>query len=485
MGELSDRVIAPNAVKPYFARKPCWFETDVDRSVECGFLHVLENRYKPTGRTIKLAVVIFKGGKSGQTADPVLKITGGPGGASHISPTTGAIWTELLPKYTWLGKRDLIVFDQRGVGWSQPALDCPSFRAHRVFLLDEDDLRHLMTECRDVWVESGVDLAAYSTNAIAADAEDLRRALDIPTWTLWGPSYGSRVALTMMQKYPQSISSAILESVLPTDINVDEPLPGVFVRLVDKIFRDCEQVPHCRKKYPNLMLKLAETLKRLEREQIIIPVKVLDLSDRPRVDKIDYDVGPLDYLTLLQAALRSAEDIAQFPKLIHRTWRGDYSALSDIAFSEAASSSPGFFAHGLAWSVYCTDPIIDPASNGSSHVPEDHPLAKWLKAKKNLNDLPCQHWLTDKRTSDRPEPVRADVPTLILAGIFDPVTPVEFARHVAGQLPNGHLFEFPANGHDASSNDCAAKLIAAFLEHPERRPANICTDWLKSPIFVH
>lgn len=484
VGEFTDRVIAPNSAKPYFVEKPCWFQLAVDRAVECGFLHVLEDRRKPAGRTIKLAVVIFKGAKSGAAADPVLMISGGPGFASFISPATAFVWTGLLADYSWLGERDLIVFDHRGVGWSQPALDCPSFRAHRALLPHAANLRRLMTECRDEWIEKGVDLTAYDTNTIAADAEDLRQALRIPSWTLWGPSYGSRVALTMMQKYPQSISSAVLESVLPSDIDVDEPLPGVFARLIDRVFEACQARPGCRSNYPNLMPKLLETLERLERKNIVLPVKILTGTDRLQAGMADYTIGALDYLVLLQESLFSDEDIARVPKLVYLTWRGNYGVLSDIASRAAIYSSPGFFAHGMFWSVNCNDPVVEQERTVFSGVPKNHPLTKWLKAKKALDDLPCQYWLANKRTVAQPQPVRSDIPTLILAGVFDPVTPVQFARHVAKHLPNRYLYEFPANGHDASSNSCAALLIADFLERPDRRPRNKCTTRLMPPDFV-
>ena len=69
------------------------------------------------------------------------------------------------------------------------------------------------------------DLDAYHTAAIAADVEDLRRALGYEELNLWGTSYGTWVALAAMRDHPEGIRSVILDAPLPpeADIYVDAP----------------------------------------------------------------------------------------------------------------------------------------------------------------------------------------------------------------------------------------------------------------------
>jgi pimeloyl-ACP methyl ester carboxylesterase len=71
------------------------------------------------------------------------------------------------------------------------------------------------------------------------------------------------------------------------------------------------------------------------------------------------------------------------------------------------------------------------------------------------------------------------VPTLLLAGEFDPVTPPEWAERAAETLPAGHLFVFPAIGHGVlDSHLCAADLVRAFLAQPDNPVPPSCLSRL-------
>ena len=105
-----------------FEKTDCWFKEPTGRDVECGWLTVPEDHAQPDGKTIKLAVARFKSDASKPQPDPIVYLEGGPGG----SPLKSSILSQFDVYYgPLLDKRDLILFDQRGTGYSQPALDCP------------------------------------------------------------------------------------------------------------------------------------------------------------------------------------------------------------------------------------------------------------------------------------------------------------------------------------------------------------------------
>src|SRR6185369_3491638 len=97
-------------------------EGQVAANVRCGWLTVPENRHRPGGRAIKLAVVILAATGPSPEPDPLVILSGGPGQWAIDS---------VLPRFSGdfaapiQSKRDIVIFDQRGSGRSRPALNCP------------------------------------------------------------------------------------------------------------------------------------------------------------------------------------------------------------------------------------------------------------------------------------------------------------------------------------------------------------------------
>ncbi|MEJ8672600.1 alpha/beta fold hydrolase [Streptomyces sp. MS1.AVA.1] len=107
--------------------------------------------------------------------------------------------------------RDLIVMAQRGTLHSQPNLACPEidrFYAAAVGLRYDASstgrrLVRATKECRERLTADGVELSAYNTTENAADFADLRKALGIDRWNVYGYSYGTDLALTFLRRHPR------------------------------------------------------------------------------------------------------------------------------------------------------------------------------------------------------------------------------------------------------------------------------------------
>ena len=120
-----------------FEEAPCPFELPSDQvegeTVECGYLTVPEDRSDPESREIRLAIAIFRHPDGNPQPDPIIYLEGGPAGSPleirvpNFTASFGSMFA---------ANRDIIVFDQRGVGYSQPALDCPDFTPRYLDLLD-------------------------------------------------------------------------------------------------------------------------------------------------------------------------------------------------------------------------------------------------------------------------------------------------------------------------------------------------------------
>ena len=194
---------------PRFEAADCPFGSPANVTVHCGYLVVLEDRAQSGGATIRLAVAILKSDNPQPAGDPLIFLNGGPGAHALMDlPRFVNNFRLLLVDLN----RDVIIFDQRGVGLSQPALECPELvpsliaRAQgQALTLGEERAPYLA--CRDRWLSEGVNLAAYTTAESAADVNDLWRTLGYRQVNLYGISYGTVLAETVMRDYPDGIRS--------------------------------------------------------------------------------------------------------------------------------------------------------------------------------------------------------------------------------------------------------------------------------------
>ena len=265
LGAVSGRTVsasapAPSPFIPRFIPAPCPFIPAVDQAegstISCGFVAVPENRTRPHGRWIQLAVAIFKAPEV-PTRPPLIFLGGGPG--SFVLEDFGPRVSGSLARDLTAG-RDFVMFDQRGVGFSEPALDCQELRdlkyraieSHPTRAQEIDDEVEAAFACRDRLLGSGIELAAYNTAASAADVNDIRRALGYRRIDVWGLSYGTRLALVVERDFPEAVHSLVLDSALPPSVNQLVDRAANAERAFRVLFDGCAADVACASAYPDL-----------------------------------------------------------------------------------------------------------------------------------------------------------------------------------------------------------------------------------------
>ena len=224
-----------------------------DATLTCGYVTVLEDRAKPDGRAIELYVVRIRGPYPLRYRDPVIYLAGGPGG----SATRRTQWVLDQGRFLWTA-RDLVLFDQRGIGRSKPRLECAQYRHDYADIrdrdLDPDEELKLRVEallgCKRTLIDQGIDLSTYTSASTAADVADIVSAMGYESFNLYGTSYGTLLALTVMRDFPAGVRSVILDGVLPLQINHYETHYADRAAAVDLFFRHCEADPVCSKQHP-------------------------------------------------------------------------------------------------------------------------------------------------------------------------------------------------------------------------------------------
>jgi pimeloyl-ACP methyl ester carboxylesterase len=458
------------AYQPAFNPAPCVFPLPGNYRVSCGYLVVPENRARPDSNLIQLHVAVFQSFAEAPAPDPVVHLAGGPGSSSL--GVAGYMFNQGLGAI--LERRDFILFDQRGTGYSLPRLDCPERNALTATLLsgtltDEQAMQAIVDafrQCRDRLTAQGIDLSAYNSAASAADLNDLRLALGYGQLNLYGVSYGTRLALTVMRDFPGVVRSALLDSTYPLEVNLYTALAPNAERAFNVFFDDCAADPACSSAYPNLRTDFYALVDRLNASPTTVYLSVGG-SEVPVALTGDL------LIDVLFVGLYNPYVAARMPKMIYQIPQGEYSILRDRLSLYFDTSS----ALGMGTSVQCAEEIPFNAGNEAFLAAQGvHPaIAAFFPQSVQYLFTVCQEWTTAPPDPRENQSVASDIPTLVLAGAFDPITPPAWGRRTAGHLSNSYYFEFPGNGHWVTrSSRCALSMALEFWDNPSVPPDFSC-----------
>lgn len=201
----------------------------VAESADCAMLTVPMSYDDLDGETIDLAVT-----RNAATGDADARIgsvvvnPGGPGiPSTTFSPLVAALWAggPVTERF------DIVGFDPRGVGLSQPAIDCYTDDERDddapLSALGEwtaESARAIVDQCAE---GSGSEqlLAHLGTRDVARDMDVLRSALGDEKLTFAGTSYGTRLGAVYAEMFPQNVRALVLDGAV-------DPLMGTVDRRI-------------------------------------------------------------------------------------------------------------------------------------------------------------------------------------------------------------------------------------------------------------
>lgn len=473
------------APTPPYEPAPCAFDEPAGVTVECGFVTVPEDRNDPDGTQIRLHVARFPT-DAATPGDPVVYLEGGPGG--EALEVVDLVFGERYAPF--VEERDLIIFDQRGTGFSEPSLACDAYRQFSLDLLEQDlstDAAKaaeidVLQHCRAEYVDAGADIAHYNSRENAADVEAVRMALGIDRWHLYGISYGTRLALTVMRDAPDGVASAILDSTYPPEADGVADFPANARRAFDVLFAGCATDTACAAEFGDLEARLFALVDRLNGDPVTAPV--IDFFTGTRYEAV---INGDDLLGVVFQSLYSEQLIPSIPDLVASVEAGDTGDLGNILSLFVANGE--FFSVGMYMSVQCNEevPFADTAATAAAadRFPYMGRLAATSVTQSSGAQEFCSTWASGTAADVENEPVDSSIPTLVLAGSYDPITPPEDGAAVAERLPNAHFVEFPSLGHGVSTaGDCPLGITLRFLEDPMAVPDTSCVALMRPPRFA-
>jgi pimeloyl-ACP methyl ester carboxylesterase len=435
----------------------------------CGFVDVPENWTRTSGRHIKLRVVVVPAETPNAAPDPIFVLAGGPGQAA-----TEQTW--VIRYFAFLRTaRNLVLVDQRGTGKSNP-LDCHLGTDDNVSgYFTELYPRQLIAKCRQA-LESHADLRQYTTTASAEDLDAVRQAIGANRINVYGTSYGTRLALEYLRRFPTRVRTLILDGVIGPQMRAPQTFGVDAQRALDLLVNACAEDSSCRTAYPNLATEFSN-LKARWRHKPVTAVVRAGPGAPPQHVEFNFGLGAYTIRSLLY----NTSTAARLPFLIHAAARGDFNPLAQLRLALGRALDKQL-ALGLFLSVTCTE--------------DDAPLLgdrlQLLTSKTFIGDYlireqhaACAQWPHGTAPPDFHDLVRSNVPALLLSGWLDPVTPPlrsdaqahamsHAARAIAMQ--GAHAFEWP---------QCLDRVIARLVAtgspiHVE--PA--CLSQIARPPFV-
>lgn len=457
----------------------CWFPTPTFTAVYCGYLHPDDDTQVP--------VVLIRHSLFARNLQPLLYVTGGPG--APTIPPNGKIesWIQWLHGLD-LG-RDLVLFDFLGTGRSNPAYACPKFAQVGPQVLatplsaDEEAeiYDRIAKDCYQDLAAKKIDLSKLTLPYSVKHVFQLLKTLPGVNWDIYGVSYGTRVVLEVMRQPPPNIQAVVLDSVLPPDIDTYHVGPRLLKGALHSLFDSCNYDRACKQQFPDLESEFFGLIKKLDSRPLQYRVTDVDtgkpvpvtVNGQRLVTLVNLSMYRWDFIQQLPAALWAVKDGSPEPlqpMVEHLSYYYLQKAhtFNDVVFISAGCAERR---HGITKETMRKEASLYPQ------------LREYLSPAWKLDV--CEHWAVPTVGDNSFQPVHSPLPTLLLAGELDPVTPSIWAKHVHTTLRNGFLLVAPAVGHDVIDSDrCAIVATQTFLRSLEKYTGVSCERNLRGPRFV-
>jgi pimeloyl-ACP methyl ester carboxylesterase len=453
----------PAQSAPSVTREATTVQSYDGRTMPAAFIRITvpERRTHP-GRTITLTALRIP-----TTAErpglPVVFLMGGPG----IPGTVMAA----IPPYFSLFQRlrelaEVVIIDQRGLGRSEPLIDCSFSEPLPADLFLSRDrivatIRSQVASCAKHFRDQGVDLTAYNTIESADDIDDLRKGLGAEQINLLAFSYGTRLALMYVQRHGQHVGRVVLQGVNGPGLVLKRPAP--IARKLDRIGGLLKQDSTWRG--PTDLRSAA----RAARERLARAPATVTITDRRTGQQRHLRVGRDGFDAILGLNL----DDVRLPALLVSVAANDDRVLArfvDGAWNGLGSGKVGL----MARAVNCA---------------AERPVSRWVTVRTEsatapfgmpidndfLTDAFCRFVGYNAPPVEFAAPVSSSVPMLLLTGTLDATNPVENAVDVARGFANAVLLDVENAAHEALPVPTVQDVVVAFFRGADIRGRRITT----------
>lgn len=414
--------------------------------ISSGTFRVFEDRVARSGRILELGVVVLHARSETPRPDPMFILTGGPGSDATASRNGY--------RNHWMRReRDVVLVSQRGTAGNHalrialPASDA-NLQGYLEPIFDVAACRAGLEQ-----LSRKADLTLYSTPIAMDDLDDVRQALGYDRINVHGGSYGTRACLVYLRRHPEHARTAILMGVAP--IMFKNPLFHAWSAQqgLERLFEEVEGDPEYRRALPHLRERFAAVMRRLDEEPARVTIRHPGTGEPAEVTLTRQAFAEaLRTLMYFQAGNR------RVPYLLRQAYFGDLAPFAQAGL-ETSRGIRNMLAFGMLLSVTAAEDV--------ARIQEEE-IVRWTRGTFLGDDrvrqqmAVCSFWPRSDLPESYGEPVRSDVPTLLISGSHDPVTPPEMGEEVANQFSNArHLI---LHGVHGVSHPALSRVLEEFLD---------------------
>jgi pimeloyl-ACP methyl ester carboxylesterase len=176
------------------------------------------------------------------------------------------------------------------------------------------------------------------------------------------------------------------------------------------------------------------------------------------------------------------EGLRQIPYIVHQAYLGDLNPF--IALYPEGSDTSYFIAEGLYLCITCSEDVPFIQSGQVDSLTKGTFMGTY---RIDQQKRACKYWVRGDIPEDFLNPVYSNIPTLILSGGLDPVTPTSMAKEIASHLPNSTLVIIPQMSHTfdgLSQPECFDHICVNFINKPSHPEWNLdCIKEMKPEPF--
>lgn len=438
-------------------------------SLQCARLTVPLDYAAPQGDTITIGVLRHKA--SGNRIGALVMNPGGPGASGMVA--AASLSSQM--SNSELGQRfDLVGFDPRGIGASEPEVTCLTDGerdSERAEDLDTDgspagvakqeaESKDFAAKCAQRTDHGTAMLANLGTRDVARDMDVLRSALGEQKLTYLGYSYGTRIGYTYAEAFPNNVRAMVLDGALDPNEDETESLVNQgagFGKAFTQFGNWCAARQDCA-----LGTNAANATKAFQ--DLVRPLldNPVDVGDGRKLTFDDATLGTIQ-------ALYSQQLWQPLNSGLNELKRGRGTPLMALADQYNERDQEGHYSNtqDAFTAVRCVDdPRVTDKNEILSAENQYDQVAPFLDdGRPNGAALDaCAYWPVPN-TSEPHEPKVAGVPpVLVISTTNDPATPYEAGVNLAKAM-NGALLTFEGTQHTVflQGNSCVDDAGTAYL----------------------
>ena len=452
------------ALLSYYNQSVAW--ADCDEGFECGSLTVPLDYQDPAGKTIKLALIRLLASKPEDRIGSLLLNPGGPGGSGieYVKAATMVTTGAVRDVY------DLVGFDPRGVGQSEPVNCLTQQEADELLASDatvdneaeEADIISAATdfgakcEARDPEIARHID-----TVSVAKDVDILRAVLGDERLNWLGKSYGTYIGAIYAELFPGRVGRMVLDGAVDPNLGLIEltrEQAQAFEVALDRYISNCVGSGDCPlgNTTAKAKSKFAELRARVKSSPLSTGDKARPLTESLFLNGVLLGLYQASYgWDSLTIALQGMVEGDGEPML----------SLVDLFTNRVDGKFQDNSLDALS-AVNCLDfpvrPTLSEVEALTQELKKSAPVfGEWIA----WSALSCTYW-PFPAPHDRVVKAEGTAQVLIIGTTYDPATPVQWATGLSRAITNSVVVTFNGDGHTAylePGATCVNRIVDAYL----------------------